>query len=79
MGLINTKEMLTKAYSSKYAVGAFNINNMEMLQGILKACEDLNSSVILQVSQGAIKYAGISYLVEMVKAGAENSKLKIFT
>lgn len=77
MKLINTKKMLMDAYKGKYAIGAFNINNMEIVQGVLKACEETNSPVILQISPGAIKYAGISYLYNLVEAGIKDSKLKI--
>ncbi|MDR0738690.1 MAG: ketose-bisphosphate aldolase [Oscillospiraceae bacterium] len=73
MPLFNTKEMLKKACSQNYAVGAFNINNMEILQGIMSACNRLNSPVILQVSEGARLYAGSLYLVSLIK-----SAVKIF-
>ena len=74
MSLVNTKEMLQKAYKENYAVGAFNVNNMEIVQGITKACQDLNSPVILQVSAGARKYASHTYLIKLVEAAiAETS------
>ena len=77
MSLINTKEMLEKAYEDKYAVGAFNVNNMEIVQGITKACKDLNSPVILQVSAGARKYASHTYLMKLVEAAVEETPVPI--
>ena len=62
MPLVTTKEMFKKAYEGGYAIGAFNINNLESIQGIIEACKEKNSAVILQCSTGAIKYAGIEYL-----------------
>ncbi len=77
MPLVNTKEMFQKAYDGGYAVGAFNVNNMEIVQGIVGACKELNSPVILQVSGGARKYAHHAYLVNMVKAAVEETGLPI--
>ena len=57
MPLVNTKEMFEKAYKGGYAIGAFNVNNMEIVQGITEACKQLNAPVILQVSGSARKYA----------------------
>ena len=68
MPLVNTKEMFKKAYEGKYAIGAFNVNNMEIVQGITRACKDLNSPFILQVSAGARKYASHNYLTKLVEA-----------
>lgn len=68
MPLVNTKDMLRKAYEGKYAIGAFNVNNMEIVQGITKACKELNSPAILQVSAGARKYANHTYLTKLVEA-----------
>lgn len=62
--------MLKKAYDEGYAVGAFNVNNMEIVQGITQACKELNSPVILQVSAGARKYASHTYLMKLVEAAA---------
>jgi len=70
--LTNTKEMFKKAYEGGYAVGAFNVNNMEIVQAITEAAGELNSPVILQVSSGARKYANAKYLIHMVKAANEN-------
>ena len=72
MPLVNSKEMFQKAYEGKYAVGAFNVNNMEIVQAITEAAGALNSPVILQVSSGARKYANAKYLIHMVKAACEN-------
>ena len=72
MPLVNSKEMFQKAYESGYAVGAFNVNNMEIVQAITEAAGALNSPVILQVSSGARKYANAKYLIHMVKAACEN-------
>ena len=68
MPLVNTKEMFKKAYEGGYAVGAFNVNNMEIVQGITEACQELNAPVILQVSAGARKYANHTYLVKLIEA-----------
>ncbi|MBR5460457.1 MAG: class II fructose-bisphosphate aldolase, partial [Clostridia bacterium] len=73
MGLINTKEMLNKAYHGGYAVGAFNINNMEIIQAITEAAAEQKSPVILQVSAGARKYAKPAYLMALAKAAAEDA------
>ncbi|XME02760.1 class II fructose-1,6-bisphosphate aldolase [Lachnospiraceae bacterium C1.1] len=68
MSLVGTKEMFEKAYNGGYAVGAFNVNNMEIVQGITEAAAELNSPVILQASAGARKYANSIYLVKLVEA-----------
>lgn len=70
MPLVNTKEMFKKAYDGGYAIGAFNVNNMEIVQGITEACGELNAPVILQASAGARKYANGIYLVKLVEAAA---------
>ena len=77
MSLVNTKEMLKKAYEGGYAVGAFNVNNMEIVQGITKACKELNSPVILQVSAGARKYANHTYLMKLVEAAVIETPVPI--
>lgn len=77
MPLVNTKEMFKKAYDGGYAIGAFNVNNMEIVQGIIEACKELRSPVILQVSGGARKYAHHAYLKNMVMAAEEESGLPI--
>ncbi len=77
MPLVNTREMFKKAYEGGYAIGAFNVNNMEIVQGIVEACKELNSPVILQASGGARKYAHSAYLTAMVKAAVEETGLPI--
>ena len=72
MPLVNTKEMFKKAYDGGYAVGAFNVNNMEIVQAITEAAGELHSPVILQVSKGARAYANSKFLIHMVKAALEN-------
>ena len=77
MALVTTKEMFKKAYEGGYAVGAFNINNMEIIQAITEAAEELKSPVILQVSAGARKYARHIYLMKLVDAAIESTGLPI--
>ncbi|MCI2061637.1 MAG: class II fructose-1,6-bisphosphate aldolase [Eubacteriaceae bacterium] len=77
MALITTKEMFAKALNSDYAVGAFNVNNMEIIQGIVEAAELENAPVILQVSAGARKYANPVYLVKLVEAAIEDTGLDL--
>lgn len=76
MGLVTTTEMLKKAKEGKYAVGAFNVNNMEIVQGIIEACIIEKSPVILQVSKGARNYASPIYLKKLVEAAIEYGKSK---
>ena len=66
MPLVTSTEMFKKAYDGGYAIGAFNVNNMEIVQGITEACKELNSPVILQVSSGARKYANHTYLTNQL-------------
>ena len=73
MALVTTKEMFKKAYASGYAIGAFNINNMEIIQAITEAAEETKSPVILQVSAGARKYAKHEYLVALAQAAIKDS------
>lgn len=68
MPLVTTKEMFEKAYKGGYAIGAFNVNNMEIVQGITEACAEEKAPVILQVSKGARAYANHNYLVKLVEA-----------
>lgn len=68
MALVTTTEMFKKAYEGGYAIGAFNVNNMEIVQGITEACAENKAPVILQVSAGARKYANHTYLVKLVEA-----------
>ena len=77
MSLVNTKEMLKKAYKENYAVGAFNVNNMEIVQGITKACQELKSPVILQVSAGARRYASHTDLMKLVEAAVQETSVPI--
>ncbi len=77
MPLVTTKEMFAKAYKGGYAVGAFNVNNMEMIQAIVEAAEECHSPVILQVSAGARKYANPVYLRHLVAAAAETTDIPI--
>lgn len=71
MALVTTREMFEKSLNEHFAIGAFNINNMEMIQGIVDAAAEENAPVILQVSSSAIKYARIGYLMKMVQAAVE--------
>lgn len=73
MALVDTKEMFRKALNSDYAVGAFNVNNMEIIQGIVDAANEENAPVILQVSAGARKYARPAYLMKLVEAAIEDT------
>lgn len=77
MPLVGTKEMFKKAYEGGYAIGAFNVNNMEIVQGITEAAAELQSPVILQCSAGARKYAKHEYLVHLVKAALEINDIPI--
>ena len=71
MALVTTKEMFEKSMKEGYAIGAFNVNNMEIIQGIVDAAAEQKSPVILQASSSAIKYAKINYLMKMVEAAVE--------
>lgn len=77
MPLVSTTEMFKKAYEGGYAIGAFNVNNMEIVQGIVDAAKEENAPLILQVSAGARKYAKHIYLVKLVEAALEDSGLPI--
>lgn len=77
MGFVTVKELMADAEANQYAVGAFNLNNMEIMQAVIQAGEEERSPVILQASQGGIKYAGISYIVAMAKAAAENATIPV--
>ncbi len=69
--LVDTKEMFKKAYEGGYAIGAFNVNNMEIIQGIMEACNEKNAPVILQISKGAREYANPFYLTKLIEAAME--------
>lgn len=77
MALITSKEMFAKALKSDYAIGAFNVNNMEIIQGIVEAAQLEQTSLILQVSAGARKYAKPAYLVKLVEAAIIDTDLDI--
>ncbi len=77
MPLVTLREVLAEAEKGKYAVGAFNTNNMEIVQAIMEAAEEEKAPVILQASQGALKYAGIHYITAIVRAAAKSSAIPI--
>ncbi|WP_291327585.1 class II fructose-1,6-bisphosphate aldolase [Desulfovibrio sp. UCD-KL4C] len=77
MPLVSPKEMFAGAYAGGYAIGAFNVNNMEIIQGIMEAGSEENAPVILQVSAGARKYAGQRYIIKLMEAALEVSDLPV--
>lgn len=77
MPLVPMKELLDKAEKGQYAVGAFNCNNMEIVKAIIAAAEAENAPVVIQASQGAIKYAGLDYIVALVTLSAEKSRVPV--
>ena len=77
MPLVNTRDMFKKAYEGGYAIGAFNVNNMEIIQGITEGAKELNAPLILQVSAGARKYANHTYLMKLVEAAVIETGLPI--
>lgn len=77
MPLVNTIEMFKKAYEGGYAIGAFNVNNMEIVQGITEAAKEVNAPLILQVSSGARKYANHTYLMKLIEAALIETDLPI--
>ncbi|HPY94023.1 MAG TPA: class II fructose-bisphosphate aldolase, partial [Clostridia bacterium] len=77
MPLVNTREMFKKAYEGGYAIGAFNVNNMEIIQGIVEGAAEEKAPLILQVSAGARKYANHTYLMKLIEAAVETSDLNI--
>ncbi len=77
MPLVTTKEMFQKAYDGGYAIGAFNVNNMEIIQGITEAAKEVGAPLILQVSSGARKYANHTYLTKLVEAAEIETGLPI--
>ncbi len=77
MPLVNSKELFKKAYKEGYAIGAFNVNNMEVIQGIVDAANECHSPVILQVSAGARKYAKQAYLIKLVEAAVIDADIPI--
>ncbi|HHT15987.1 MAG TPA: class II fructose-1,6-bisphosphate aldolase [Clostridiales bacterium] len=77
MALVNSREMFKKAYEGGYAIGAFNVNNMEIIQGIVEGAQMEKAPLILQVSAGARKYANHTYLMKLIEAAVETSGLDI--
>ncbi|MEA3229369.1 MAG: class II fructose-bisphosphate aldolase, partial [archaeon] len=77
MPLVTAKKILTKANKKNYAIGAFNFTNMETLQAIISAATELNSPVIVQTSEGTIKYMGLNYISAMVTSAAKTAKIPI--
>ena len=77
MPLVNSREMFKKAYEGGYAIGAFNVNNMEIIQGIVEGATEEKAPLILQVSAGARKYANHTYLMKLIEAAVETSNLNI--
>jgi len=77
MPLVTSKEMFKKAYEGGYAIGAFNVNNMEIIQGITEAAKEVNAPLILQVSAGARKYANHTYLMKLIEAAEIETGLPI--
>src|SRR5690554_6717305 len=75
--LVTGNEVLQHAHKNGYAVGAFNVNNMEIVQAIVAAAEETNSPVILQASQGGLKYAGVEYIAKMAQIAANNTKVPV--
>ncbi len=77
MAVVTSKEMFKKAYEGGYAIGAFNVNNMEIIQGITEAAKEVNAPIILQVSAGARKYANHTYLMKLIEAAVIETGLPI--
>lgn len=75
--LVTGKQILDHAHENNYAVGAFNVNNMEQVQAIIEAAEETQSPVIMQASQGALKYAGVKYVSALVRTAAENASVPV--
>ena len=77
MSIVTSTEMFKKAYDGGYAIGAFNVNNMEIIQGITQAAQEVDAPLILQVSAGARKYANHTYLIKLVEAAEIETGLPI--
>lgn len=77
MAIVTSKEMFKQAYEGGYAIGAFNVNNMEIIQGITEAAKEVSAPLILQVSSGARKYANHTYLMKLIEAAIEETNLPI--
>ena len=77
MPLVTTKEMFQKAQAGHYAVGAFNVENLEMVMAVIRAAEELNAPVIMQSTPSTVKYAGLDYYLAMAKAAAERASVPV--
>ena len=77
MPLVTTKQMLLDAQAGNYAVGAFNVENMEMVMAVIKAAEEMNSPVIMQTTPSTVKYAGLDFFLANVKAAAERASVPV--
>ena len=77
MPLVTTTEMFKNAYEGGYAIGAFNVNNMEIIQGIVNAAKQLRAPLILQVSAGARRYANPTYLIKLVEIGRASCRERV--
>jgi len=77
MALVTSKELLKQAREGHYAVGAFNANNLEMVQAIIEAAEEEMAPVIVQISEGAIRYGGLEYLAAIVRSGAQRARVPV--
>ena len=77
MPLVTTNEMLKKAQAGHYAVGAFNVENMEMVMAVIKAAEEMNSPVIMQTTPSTVKYAGLDFYLAMVRTAAERASVPV--
>lgn len=77
MPLVTTKEMFKKAKEQKFAIGAFNVNNMEIIQGVMSAAQKEQSPIIMQMSPSAIKYAGTDYLMQIAKLAIDKSNVPV--
>lgn len=75
MPLVTTKELLLKAQEGNYAIGAFNVENMEMVQAVIAAAEELNSPVIMQTTPSTVKYADLDYFYANAKVAAQKAKI----
>ena len=77
MPLVTTKQMLLDAQAGNYAVGAFNVENMEMVMAVMEAAEELKSPVIMQTTPSTVKYAGLDFFLANVKAAAERASVPV--
>ncbi|WP_276632611.1 class II fructose-bisphosphate aldolase, partial [Terrisporobacter hibernicus] len=77
MELVTTKDILKKAQEGKYAVGAFNVENMEMVMAVISAAEEMNSPVIMQTTPSTVKYAGLDYFLANAKVAASRAKVPV--